>query len=180
MRVRRAEPGDAPAIAGVVVASWRAAYRGLLADELLDELSVDERAVRWDSRIATRHTSVLVADDDDSIVGVCSTSAPSPDVDARPRTAEMSALYVSPDRWRQGVGRALLFAALAALTAGGWRELTLWVLEGNDAGLSFYRRFGFEFEGTRGVHARSGAPTVRLRRPLAGPSGKKRDREGDV
>ena len=36
MNLRAAEARDAEAIAGVHVASWRAAYRGLMSDEVLD------------------------------------------------------------------------------------------------------------------------------------------------
>ena len=179
MRIQPAELGDAPAIAGVVVESWRAAYRGLVADEFLDELSVDDRTGRWASRIAAPHASVLVADDDGSVVGACSSAAPSPDRDARPGCAELGALYVHPDHWRRGVGRALLSAALAGLDAAGWREVTLWVLAGNEAAISFYRRFGFRADGAEGVHPRSGAATARFCRSLTGPSSADRDRKGD-
>lgn len=43
MNVRPAVPGDARAVADVHVRAWRAAYRGLLTDASLDELSVDEK-----------------------------------------------------------------------------------------------------------------------------------------
>jgi hypothetical protein len=42
--VRRAVVEDAEAIAAVHVASWRAAYRGLIDQEVLDRLSVEQRA----------------------------------------------------------------------------------------------------------------------------------------
>jgi GNAT superfamily N-acetyltransferase len=47
MAVRRATLEDADAIGSVHVASWRAAYRGLMPDEFLDALSVEERAESW-------------------------------------------------------------------------------------------------------------------------------------
>jgi len=43
MRIREAEPRDARAIAEVHVGSWRAAYRGQLTDDYLDDLKVDDR-----------------------------------------------------------------------------------------------------------------------------------------
>ncbi len=45
--VRRAAPVDAAAIALVHVRAWQAAYRGLMPDDVLERLSVDERALRW-------------------------------------------------------------------------------------------------------------------------------------
>jgi GNAT superfamily N-acetyltransferase len=43
VKVRQARDGDVPSIAEIHVRSWRAAYRGILSDELLDGLSVSER-----------------------------------------------------------------------------------------------------------------------------------------
>ncbi|HUQ39529.1 MAG TPA: hypothetical protein VM030_05200, partial [Acidimicrobiales bacterium] len=45
--VRVAGVEDARAIAEVHVASWLAAYRGIIDDDVLDGLSVDARAARW-------------------------------------------------------------------------------------------------------------------------------------
>jgi GNAT superfamily N-acetyltransferase len=44
--------------------------------------------------------------------GTCPIATPSRDEDAGPDTAEIAALYVSPDRWRTGLGSALLDAAV--------------------------------------------------------------------
>ena len=38
---------DAKGIAAVHVAAWRVAYRGLLPDEVLDRLSIDDIEKRW-------------------------------------------------------------------------------------------------------------------------------------
>jgi len=61
--VRDARSADAPGIAEVHVASWRAAYAGQLPDGFLRKLSVDERTRSWRSRIAARRAdeTVLVA-----------------------------------------------------------------------------------------------------------------------
>ena len=61
--VRNARSADAPGIAEVHVASWRAAYAGQLPDRFLRKLSVDERTRSWRSRIAARRAdeTVLVA-----------------------------------------------------------------------------------------------------------------------
>jgi ribosomal protein S18 acetylase RimI-like enzyme len=58
---------------------------------------------------------------------------------------EVTWLYVDPQRYRQGVGRALLRHALAA--AGPRVEVT--VLDGNPAALALYRSEGFTVTETR-------------------------------
>lgn len=144
--LRRANAGDAQAIAELHVAAWRAAYRGLLPDDLLDRLSVDERKRSWAELLSDNGSSfTLVATDDEGRVeGFCMAATPSRDADANDATAEIAATYVVPERWRAGVGRVLLWAALAQLRADGYREATLWVFSENEQALSFYRRFGFE------------------------------------
>ena len=49
--VRRAEKDDVPAIAGVHVRAWRTAYRGLVHDAVLDDLSVAERERMWSGAV---------------------------------------------------------------------------------------------------------------------------------
>ena len=161
--IRPAAPRDVQTIAALVVASWRAAYRGLVDDRVLDDLSVAERTVRWRARLGATETSTTVAEIGGAVVGVCSTSAPSPDDDATPGVAELSVLYVRPDRWREGIGRALLRQALDDLSTRGWRTVTSWVLAANEPALAFYRDLGFEPDGAEGTHARSGRAIVRVR-----------------
>jgi hypothetical protein len=47
MEVRRANPGDAAAIAGVHVRSWEAAYRGLVPEAWFAERTLQRRGTMW-------------------------------------------------------------------------------------------------------------------------------------
>ena len=53
-------------------------------------------------------------------------------------------LYVLRAYQRYGIGRALLEAGLARLPQ---REVVLFVLEGNERAIGFYRHMGFAFTG---------------------------------
>jgi ribosomal protein S18 acetylase RimI-like enzyme len=71
------------------------------------------------------------------------------DGDAAPnRVAEVYAIYVAPAVWGRGVGRALMGAALAALSGAHFAEATLWVLEENDRARRFYEGGGWADDGT--------------------------------
>jgi GNAT superfamily N-acetyltransferase len=138
MLLRAAESADAMSVAGVHVRSWQAAYRGLLPDEYLDNLRPEDRAQRYD--FATRdpqkpHTIVAV---EAGLIRGFATTAPSRDSDLA-GYAELCALYVDPDHWGQGVGKALISAARERLVALGFRNALLWVLKGNDHADRFYR-----------------------------------------
>jgi ribosomal protein S18 acetylase RimI-like enzyme len=166
--VRPAADADAAAIAGIHVRGWRAAYRGLVPDAALAALSAERRERGWRDRIAaSRAPSVtLVGELDGIVAGFCSVIAPTRDDGAPPWTAEVAAIYVEPLRWRGGVGGTLLECALGDLADDGWRRVTLWVLERNDAAVAFYRRFGFEPDGAGKEDAALEAREVRMVRAL--------------
>ena len=60
-------------------------------------------------------------------------------------TREIYAIYVHPDAWSTGAGRALMTAALDDLGAG---PVVLWVLTVNRRAQRFYRLAGFRPDGT--------------------------------
>ncbi len=173
MRVHNATVGDAPHIAEIHVRSWQAAYRGILLDSLLDGLSVSEREQNWRALLSDggdRWLALVVEDSGGALVGFCSVATPSRDEDAGETTAEVGALYVDPDHWREGAGEAMLSAALEQLGEKGWRDVILWVLPENRAALTFYDRFGFVIEdGVENPEERSGRPVIRLRASLDEP-----------
>jgi GNAT superfamily N-acetyltransferase len=142
-KVRAALSHDAWAIAAVHVASWRVAYRGLLPDDYLDHLSIEERAGLWSGVLTDPSPGhVVVVEIEDDIVGFAHVG-PSGDDDARPMTGELYTIYVQPDAWGRGHGRELGEAALEFLTGDGYHEATLWMLSTNDRARRFYLRQGW-------------------------------------
>jgi GNAT superfamily N-acetyltransferase len=152
MKIRHATRDDARAIATVQVAGWRAAYRGIVPDAVLDELSVEGRTEKW-VEILGSGSLVLVAEDGGEVVGWTA---------AWLAEGEIKGLYVLPDRLRRGIGTALLRAAHQQLAAAGREEAVLWVFEQNAPARAFYAVHGYVADGARMVHADSGAAEVRL------------------
>lgn len=169
MKVRRAVPADARAIAEVHVRSWQAGYRGLMPDELLDGLSPADREPMWREAASGRAGAgaLFVAERDGRLVGFCALAAPSRDDDAGDGVAEIGAIYVDPEAWRGGAGRALMDVAVAHLRSEGWQELTLWVLRDNQPALDFYAAHQFRPDGAEQFYERSGTTGIRLRRSLS-------------
>jgi GNAT superfamily N-acetyltransferase len=168
VRVRRARPGDARAIAAVQVRSWQAAYPGIVPDGFLRSLSVEDRAARWESIFRESASTVFVAEDDGGLVGWISVG-PARDADARPSTGELWAIYLAPERWREGAGRALWAHGRTHLEGAGFADVIVWVFEDNQRARRFYERMGFAPapEGTRLMELGGAAlREVRLRAPL--------------
>ena len=142
MLVRPATLDDARGIASVQVHAWRAAYTGIVPREFLDNLSVDERESRWRTNLAGMEAMTCVAEDPTGVIGWASVG-PCRDEDATPELGELWAIYVAPERWRGGVGRALWTWGRARLAERGSRDIVVWVLEANHAARRFYETLGF-------------------------------------
>lgn len=166
VELRDAAASDADAIAAVHVASWQVAYRGLLPDELLDGLSVADRARIWSDRLgapAPRSRTVLVVDGA-AVLGF-TTTGPTRDVDADPAVGELFAIYLDPPAWGRGVGGLLHAGMLDGLRSDGFTRARLWVLDGNERALRFYRRQGWRETGeTKADRDLGGGVPLRERR----------------
>lgn len=149
--IRDAVPDDARKIAEVHVSSWRVAYAGLLPDEALTALEVDDfhewrqRALS-DSRLPGSAT--LVIEEDGALRGFADIGPARELPDSDPR-GEVYAIYLAPDAWGRGLGRALLEAAERRLATGGFDEAVLWVLESNQPTRRFYEACGWNSDGER-------------------------------
>jgi GNAT superfamily N-acetyltransferase len=165
LAVRAATVLDARRIAEIHVAGWRAAYRGLMPDAVLDGLSVDEREGMWRRNIAapaSPENRNWVACDGAEIVAMAVTG-PSRDDGATPDVAELFALYADPARWGTGAGRLLTSHVVADMGRRGTREVTLWVLAGNARARRFYEIAGFAADGAEKLASFGGVSLTELR-----------------
>jgi len=150
-RIRNATPADAEDLAKVRVKSWQTAYKGLLPDEVLDSLDLEENTSRFLRRLENPgdYTSEdWVFERDGCVIGWLSwMPGRDADVDSE-AVAELLALYALPEVFGQGIGHALMEAFLTKLRSlNSYKKVTLWVLEENKGAIGFYERHGFEADG---------------------------------
>jgi GNAT superfamily N-acetyltransferase len=138
--VRSATLDDAAEIARVHVATWRSAYRGLLADDFLESLSETHYTERWKRVIGEGVSRVFVADEPEGIVAFAS--------GGRERAGEtgfageLYALYVLEGSQRRGHGHELVRAVAGALRELQLPDMIAWVLRDNSSARAFYERLG--------------------------------------
>ena len=164
MHIRPASPEDALAIETIRVHGWQSAYRHVYPAADLDALPIDPE--RWRSRLHVPPPgwTTMVCEHEGRVVGFAS-AGPSRDED---ELGELYAIYVEPEAWSTGAGRALMAAAEQRLSSE-YDAALLWVLEDNPRARGFYERGGWVPDGVRKAEERLGvrAPEVRYRKDFA-------------
>jgi len=151
--IRAVTPADVSAVTRLQVASWHAAYAGIIPAGYLAAMSAAEREQRHLARVLDPEprAGYLLAERDQVIIGMANVGpARDDDLDAE-SVGEIRAMYADPAAWSTGVGAALMRASLAHLGAVGFTTVTLWVLEANARARAFYERWSFRADGARQV-----------------------------
>jgi len=162
IEVREANVEDAEAIATVHVATWRAAYAGIIPEQFLNDLTVAGRTAGWQKALGTGRIRLLLAYIGDTLVGWIAFGK-CRDEDKGAQWAEVEAFYVLPAWWGQGVGRCLSDAVRARLQDAGYQHVALWVLEQNHRAIAAYQRLGFSHDGASKTAQIGGASLIEFR-----------------
>lgn len=145
VHIRQMRAGDAAQLARVHAQAWQETYAGMLSTEFFAAATPESRLPMWtrlagDPEPMSRH---WVADDGGTVVGFAGVRLTSGSV----REHELWGLYLLQSHQKQGLGKALIRAAL------GDRPASLWVAAENANAIGFYEREGFALDGTREVVA---------------------------
>jgi ribosomal protein S18 acetylase RimI-like enzyme len=149
MQIRPATPEDAEAIAAINVHTWQVAYAGIIPAPVLagKQPTPPAPALRdWLALTDRVGIHTVAVDDAGTVLGYARYGPARPETGA-PEEGEVYAIYVRPESWDTGAGRALMDRALADLTAEGRTVVRLWVLRDNDRARGFYQRCGFVADG---------------------------------
>ena len=141
-RVRPAHLSDVDDIRGAYLASWRAAYKDLLAPDVLEPEVAKRAEYDWGSEIRSGTTHVALAVDERRlVVGVVEASAPPGE---RRDLPEITMLYVVPEYWGGVAARRLLAVGTGWMIQQGWSAARLRVVETQARARRFYEREGWQ------------------------------------
>jgi GNAT superfamily N-acetyltransferase len=140
VEIRPARLDDAADVAQVYIDSWHDTYPGVLPNALLLAMTPRGQTARWQAAIRnSAHETVLVADSHHGVVGMASLGAArDPELGF---DGEVYTLYVDPAYYGQGIGRALLEGAFAALRDRSIASCVIWAHAKNHARY-FYQAMG--------------------------------------
>ena len=149
--IRRAQLGDAVAIAELHGRSFLATYPGLLRTREATLRGSDERNALWTRRLQEpgMGSETFVAHTDQRLRGFLYTG-PTADSDDIPwHTGQVYSIHVDPSSQGAGIGSELLAAGIAFQLAAGVEDVTLWVVDFNLGARKFYEAHGFRLDGAQ-------------------------------
>ena len=150
-QIREATAGDAAELVALARAVTSEPEDWLLAAAEWRSVAAERRYLRAARR--SPHAAVYVAEAPEGLVGRLSVAR---DVHPASRHVADLGLMVAASARRQGVGRALLEAAVDWARPAGVRKLELHVFPHNEPAIALYESFGFVQEGYRHEHYRRG------------------------
>ena len=147
IHIRKALPENAREYALCHIACWQTAYKGIITDEYLENMTV-EQITENNRQILSKSSNFLCyyVEQDEKMIGrlVINKSRDADKADA----GEIAAMYLLDTFWDKGFGKELMDFSLAKLKGMGHNEVILWVLAANSRARRFYERCGFVFDGT--------------------------------
>lgn len=151
-----ATPDDAATLARLHVEGWQAAYGGIVDQDYLDSLSIEQRTADWQRWMAEDHIPIIARDEAGNPAGFCDfgklkTAPPGSSPIRPPYSAEIFGLYILPQYWRHGLGTMFLRDAAQRLKEKKHYSLCLWVLEKNERACAFYKKMGGERCGKKDI-----------------------------
>lgn len=135
--LRLIRPDELPALAEMHCQIWPKAYADIFSAEKLQQLRQEDFLASWQERIA---------EDCWKLYWVCQAGERTGFVvygEAGDKVMEIKSFYFLPAYWGKGVADAAMQELLRRSGATGYKEIVLWVLEGNKRAQQFYRRHGF-------------------------------------
>ena len=156
--IRRAEIRDASRLAEILVFSKRVHYRSIFQDDLFSFGRLQVWSVIQDFLARPEILEEYFVYDDGIVKGLIHL-----------KDDEIKELYVDPLFEGQRIGSALMVYALERIF-----HPRLWVLEGNEPAIGFYKKHGFVFTGDRVPIPESSRYQARMRHtaPAGNPLGK--------
>lgn len=140
--IRKAIKEDSYNIAKLIVSGWHTAYKGLIEDEFLNNLSADSMTHNWEKNILNQKESsnIYVCEENNNILGVIRFGNPinSP----KEYNSEIHALYVEPNLKRKGIGTKLFEYAKEYFIQNNKTNMIIWCLKGNKPSIKFYKKMG--------------------------------------
>lgn len=146
MDIRVAKNSDDSKSASYIYANgWKAGYRGIFTDKLLNDIPNDFWVNAFNSNYATHRFEIAIISIDGQDVGAgkygLSRDYNESDI------GEITSIYFLQQAWGKGYSKVLMDFMIAKLREKGCKKIHLWVLKDNLRAQRFYEKYGFKKTG---------------------------------
>jgi len=138
MEIRKVtKTDDFNAISRIYALSWKAAYKNIVPQQYLDEISENN----WADKLRNSRYDAYILIENGEYIGTSSICA------ARDEKmygwGEIISIYLLPEYFGKGYGKPLFDNSVNALVGMGYDKIYVWVLEQNIRARKFYEKNGF-------------------------------------
>lgn len=145
--IRYANVDDAKTLGEIHSSSWKAAYKGIIPEKVLDNITAKKREKYFKKALSEALEEDAIIFEGNKPAGfICIGKCRDKDKDVF--YGEICGLYLLPNYWHKSLGSKLINWGLAELEKRNYTKDTLWVLEENLSAIRFYEKIGFKFDGT--------------------------------
>lgn len=145
--IKYAKITDSDILGQIHSQSWKAAYKNIIPDEILNNITAEKRAKFFEKAIADGLEEDAIIYQDDTALGlICIGKCR--DLNLDNSFGEIWGIYLLPEYWNLGIGSRLMNWGINELRNKGYSKIALWVLEDNLNAIKFYEKHGFKFDGT--------------------------------
>ena len=141
IKIRQAKLEDLQSIAEIKVIGWKSAYRGIVADEYLNSISVSDQIYKLKNSYSIEN--IFVAENDNEILGYCRFYDYDKFINCDEEIdCEIREIYVRPDFKRKGIGSELFLHTKQYFKQNEKKKLCLSCLRDNYNARKFYEKMG--------------------------------------
>ncbi|GAB0175277.1 MAG: GNAT family N-acetyltransferase [Candidatus Altimarinota bacterium] len=140
--IRKGNPNDAENIAKVHIESWKTTYKGIIDAQYLDDLSLEDKIVKWENILQDKDIVVYVAEKNNTIIGFIALEKLKKEIHGH--DGLISSLYILEQYQRMNIGNRLFKEAMEYLKILQCKKILVWVLKENPS-KHFYEKMGGVF-----------------------------------
>lgn len=139
--IRNVELKDLRAVSEIAVRGWQTAYIGIVDDEYLEGLDIDDKYQKMIKNY--KENGFIVAEENGKIVGFCRYKEGNSYIDEYPNIdCEICALYLKPEEKRRGIGKKIVNYVINEFKNNGLKKMIIWCFKDNYPSRAFYEKMG--------------------------------------